>query len=60
MKPLEHNDLSPFEHACALGNLSGLKIALSNQAPDVNLAIYLNGLLLAIENQMLNILMESV
>lgn len=55
MKPLEHDDLTPFEYACALGNLSGLKIALSNQSPDVNKSTYINGLMLAIENQRFDI-----
>lgn len=55
MKLLVHNDLTPFEHACTLGNLSALKIALINQSPDVNNSIYLNGLLISIENQRTNI-----
>ncbi len=49
MEGLEHKDLTPFEYACQLGNLSSLKLILSHQPPQDNNPIYLNGLLLGIE-----------
>jgi hypothetical protein len=55
MEILEHKDLTPFEYACHLGNLTSIKLILSHQEPYEQNPIYLNGLLLSITSQQLEI-----
>jgi hypothetical protein len=56
MEILEHKDLTPFEYACHLGNLTSIKLILSHQEPYEQNPIYLNGLLIAISSQQLEII----
>lgn len=55
MKTLEHDDYTPFEYACQLGNIPGLKLIFSHQQPQENNSIYLNGLLQSIAANQLEV-----
>ena len=55
MKILEHDDYTPFEYACQLGNISSLKLIFSHQEPQENNPIYLNGLLQSIASNQLEV-----
>ncbi|MDQ5884389.1 MAG: hypothetical protein QG556_728 [Pseudomonadota bacterium] len=55
MKNLEHHDYTPFEYACQIGNIPGLKLIFTHQEPQENNPIYLNGLLQSIAGHQLDV-----